>query len=178
LGPPNGRARRILTFGIHPRFRSGDHSLAIQGDNSMPKGPIPSEFHDLLDSGAFAFVSTIDKDGEPQVNPVWYIWDGTHILISLYERAQKYVNLKRNNRVAVAIANPANPYRYVEARGHVVIEPDRDDEVFEAISAKYTGGEYNAEPPGTKRYVGRIEVERYTFQAERPASTVEVPSPR
>jgi PPOX class probable F420-dependent enzyme len=148
-------------------------SLAIQGDSTMPKGPIPPEFHDLLESDAFAFVSTLGKGGEPQVNPVWFIWDGSHILVSLYEKAQKYVNLTRDNRVAVAITHSANPYRYVEVRGRVVIEPDRDDEVFKTISAKYTGGEYSAEPAGTTRYVGRIEVERYTFQAERPVSTVQ-----
>jgi PPOX class probable F420-dependent enzyme len=148
-------------------------SLAIQGDSIMPKGPIALEFHDLLESDAFAFVSTLGKDGEPQVNPVWFIWDGSHILISLYEKAQKYVNLTRDNRVAVAITHSANPYRYVEARGRVIIEPDLVDAVFKAISAKYTGGEYSAEPTGTTRYVGRIEVERYTFQSERPSSAVE-----
>ena len=92
----------------------------------MPKGPIPASFHDLLNSTAFAFVSTLGKSGEPQVNPIWFLWDGERILLSLIDGKQKYVNLQRDGRIAVAIAHPSDPYRYLEVRGRVDrIEPDQ-----------------------------------------------------
>ena len=132
----------------------------------MPAGPVPSEFQGLLESRAFAFVSTLGKEGAPQVNPIWFTWDGQNVLISLMEGIQKYVNLQRDNRIAVAIAHPSDPYRYLELRGTARIEPDAGNEVFTAISTKYTGSAFSLEPPDNVRYVARIEVERYTAQTD------------
>lgn len=131
----------------------------------MPRGQIPEAFHDLLESTAFAFVSTLGKSGQPQVNPVWFIWTGTHIQIGLMAGTQKHVNLDRDSRIAIAIAHPDNPYRYLEVRGRIgPIEADIDDAVFTAISTKYTGGPFSLEEGGTARFVATVEVERYTFQ--------------
>ncbi len=131
----------------------------------MPKGPIPETFHALLESTAFAFVSTLGKTGEPHVNPVWFLWTGSHIQIGLMPGTQKYANLVRDPRIAIAIAHPANPYRYLEVRGRIgPLEPDVDDAVFNAISTKYTGGPFSLEAEDTTRFVATIEVDRYTFQ--------------
>ncbi len=131
----------------------------------MPKGPIPISFHDLLESNAFAFVSTLGKGGEPQVSPVWFLWDGVRIQIGLLAGSQRHVNLERDQRIAIAIAHPDNPYRYLEVRGRVgAIEPDIDDTVFTAISTKYTGGPFSLESEGTAHYVATVEVERHTVQ--------------
>jgi len=43
---------------------------------------IPDKFKDLLQSKALAHVATIGPHGEPQSNPVWFGWDGEHILFS------------------------------------------------------------------------------------------------
>jgi len=130
----------------------------------MPRGPIPPEFLGLLDSQAFAFVATLGKTGEPQVSPVWFLWDGEQVNISLAEGQQRFLTLTRDSRIAVAIAHPADPYRYLDIRGTVTLEPDVDGAVFNAVSRKYTGGEFSLEPPETVRYVARVSVERHTFQ--------------
>lgn len=131
----------------------------------MPKGPIPESFHDLLESTAFAFVATLGKGGEPQVSPVWFLWNGAQIQIVLLAGSQRHVNLERDQRIAIAIAHPHHPYRYLEVRGRVdAIEPDADDAVFTAISTKYTGGPFSLEPEGTTRFVATVMVERHTFQ--------------
>jgi PPOX class probable F420-dependent enzyme len=131
----------------------------------MPRGPVPAEFHDLLESNAFAFVSTLGKDGEPQITPIWFLWDGENLKISLLEGRQKLRNLRRDNRIAVAIAHPSNPYRYLEIRGRVErIEPDVDDTVISAISTKYSGRPYEPEAGDGERYVATITVERHTYQ--------------
>lgn len=130
----------------------------------MPRGPIPDEFHKLLASQAFAFVATIGKDGAPQVTPVWFIWDGSNVQLSLIDGMQRHLNLTRDNRLAVAIAHPADPYRYLELRGHVTLNPDTDGTVFKAIARKYTGSDFSMEPPDTVRHVATIHVDRHTFQ--------------
>ena len=141
----------------------------------MPRGPIPESFHDLLESRAFAFVSTLGKGGEPQVTPIWFLWDGQQLKFGLLEGRQKYRNLVRDSRIAIAIAHPENPYRYLEVRGRVTgLVEDVKDAVFNAISLKYTGKPFDAACESSARYVATVEVERHTFQdpSEAPATTI------
>lgn len=101
---------------------------------------IPAEYLDLLDSTALANVATIGPTGAPQVSPVWFGWDGTHIRFSQSSNAQKLKNLQRDDRVALAIVDPANPYRYLEVRGRVVtIESDPHYSYLNLMSMKYLG---------------------------------------
>ncbi|MCC6314867.1 MAG: pyridoxamine 5'-phosphate oxidase family protein, partial [Thermomicrobiales bacterium] len=39
----------------------------------MPRGPVPERYRDILESIALGHLATIDADGRPQVNPVWFI---------------------------------------------------------------------------------------------------------
>src|SRR4051812_38172492 len=100
---------------------------------------IPEDFRDLMRSTALAHVATIGPGGEPQVSAVWFDWDGTNILLGLNKARQKYRNLVREPRVALAIVDPANPYRSLEIRGVARIEGDPDYRVIDALSRKYTG---------------------------------------
>jgi PPOX class probable F420-dependent enzyme len=126
---------------------------------------IPEAFHDLLRSRAVAFVSTIGKGGAPQVTPLWFLWDGERVRISLVEGRQKLRNLRRDPRIAVAIADPARPTFYLELRGAVSdLVRDPALELERAIAEKYTGGWEDVEPPGTVRYVTSVVVERTSSQ--------------
>ncbi|TWF76692.1 PPOX class probable F420-dependent enzyme [Pseudonocardia hierapolitana] len=126
---------------------------------------IPEVFHDLLRSRAVAFVSTLGRSGAPQVTPLWFLWDGDRVRISLVEGRQKLRNLRRDPRIAVAIADPASPTFYLELRGVVSeLVPDPGLELERAIAEKYTGGWEDVEPPGTTRYATSVIVERTTSQ--------------
>ena len=61
---------------------------------------IPAEFHGLLASRAVAFVGTIGKHGEPQMTPIWFLWDGERVRLSLVEGRQKLRNLQRDPRIS------------------------------------------------------------------------------
>src|SRR2546429_7536109 len=99
---------------------------------------IPEHSLDLLQSAALAYMATIGPKGEPQVSAVWFTWDGTHLLFALNKGRQKYRNLLREPRVAIAIADPANPYRALEIRGIVArIDGDPDYRFINAASQKY-----------------------------------------
>jgi PPOX class probable F420-dependent enzyme len=126
---------------------------------------VPEVFHDLLRSRAVAFVSTLAKSGAPQVTPLWFLWDGERVRISLVEGRQKLRNLRRDPRIAVAIADPARPTFYLELRGTVSeLVPDPGLELERAIAEKYTGGWEDVEPLGTMRYATSVIVERTTSQ--------------
>jgi PPOX class probable F420-dependent enzyme len=126
---------------------------------------IPEAFHELLRSRAVAFVSTIGRGGEPQVTPQWFLWDGECVRISLVEGRQKLRNLRRDPRIAVAIADPARPTYYLELRGTVSeLVPDPGLELERAIAEKYTGSWEDVEPPDAVRYATSVVVDRTTSQ--------------
>lgn len=120
---------------------------------------IPDSYADLLQTTAVIHVATIGPDGEPQSTPVWFSWDGQHLLFSQTKTRQKYRNLRRDPRVAVSLTDPDNLYRYLEIRGEVVrIDEDPDLEFINALSKKYLGlDEYPNHQPGDERVVMVVE---------------------
>lgn len=128
-------------------------------------------FHQLLRSTAVAFVSTLGKRGEPQVTPIWFLWDDESVRISLVEGRQKLRNLRRDPRIALVVVDPAYPTHYLELRGTVsdlVLDPDFALE--RAIAEKYTGEWTDVEPPGTPRYATSIVIEKTTMQQGAPTA--------
>jgi PPOX class probable F420-dependent enzyme len=93
--------------------------------------PSLEKYKDLFEKKAFANLSTLMPDGSPQVTPVWVDYDGTHILVNSAKGRVKDKNMRRDARVAVAISDPENPYRYIEVRGKVVeiTESGADDHI-------------------------------------------------
>ena len=103
---------------------------------------IPEKFSDLftVEKKAFAFLALVMKDGAPQVTPVWFDYDGTHIIINTARGRVKDKILMRRPVVALAIVDPANPYRYVQIHGHVVDETEVGGyEMICQLNQKYHG---------------------------------------
>jgi PPOX class probable F420-dependent enzyme len=129
----------------------------------MPKSPVPVEFRDLLESTELAHLATVDAHGKPQVNPIWFIWDGTHLLLGVQEATAKYRNLRRNPHLAVSILDPGNPFRYIELRGKVIDFHLYEDLSFvNELSRKYTGKDYPPESMGLRRYRLTVEIDSWT----------------
>lgn len=125
---------------------------------------IPDTYKDLLHTTALLHVATIGPKGEPQNNPVWFDWDGQHILFSQTKTRQKYHNVQRDPRVALSIVDPQNPYRYLEIRGKVVrIDEDPDKAFINKLAKKYLGvDEYPYNQPGDERVIIVVEPEHTT----------------
>jgi PPOX class probable F420-dependent enzyme len=123
---------------------------------------IPESHKDLFESTALAHVATIGPDGAPQVNPVWFGWDGTLLTFSQTTNRQKFRNLHKDNRIALSIVDPLNPYRYLEIRGRVVdFVPDPDKAFIDSMAKKYLGQDkYPWSVPGEERVVAVVEPER------------------
>ena len=126
---------------------------------------VPAELVPLLESTAVAFVSTIGPRGEPQTTPLWFLWEGDVVQFSLVEGRQKLRNLRRDPRLSVVVADPADPTWYVELRGHVdAFPPDPGLTLERKVAEKYTGAHVDIEPPGTPRFAMRLVVDKVTFQ--------------
>lgn len=107
----------------------------------MPSKVIPESHHDLLEKPVLAHCATIGPKGEPQSNPIWLLWDGEHIIISIGPEGQKARNLQRDPRVSLSMADPADPLHYLEVRGTVasVRHAGSSDPEVIAMVRKYTG---------------------------------------
>ncbi len=102
------------------------------------------------------------RTARPQVNPVWFGWDGSLLSFSQTKTRQKFKNLHKDNRVALSIVDPANPYRYIEIRGKVVDFIEDPDKAFiDSMAKKYLGQDkYPWNQPGEERVVVVVEPER------------------
>lgn len=102
---------------------------------------IPDQYKDLLTvKKAFASLGTLMPDGQPQVTPVWFDYDGKNFIVNSARGRQKDLNIRRDPRVTLAIIDPENPYRYVEVRGRVTdITQKGAREHIDKMAKKYLG---------------------------------------
>ena len=126
---------------------------------------IPEKFADLLtrEKKAFAFLALVKQNGTPQVTPVWFDYDGTHIIINTARGRVKDKILKRHPTVALAIQDPANPYRYIQICGKVVAETEEGgyDQIC-ALNDKYHGNRNYPKRLGEVRVTYKILPEKCT----------------
>jgi PPOX class probable F420-dependent enzyme len=125
---------------------------------------IPEKFRDLFNKRAFASLATTMPNGSPQVTPVWIDYDGKHVIFNSAKGRQKDRNVRREPRVAVAIIDPENPYRFLEIRGRVVeITEKGADEHIDKMTKKYMGKDkYPGRQPGEVRVLYKIAPEHTT----------------
>jgi PPOX class probable F420-dependent enzyme len=69
-------------------------------------------------------LATIGPSGHPQVTAIRAILEGDTVVTSLTETRQKLKNLRTHPQGTVFVIDPANPFRTLEIRGDVTIEPD------------------------------------------------------
>jgi len=119
-------------------------------------------YRDIFAKRAFAHLATVGRDGTPQVTPVWCDLDDGHVRINTARGRVKERNLRANPRVALAVQDPDNPYRYVQVQGRVVeMTEEGADAHIDALARKYLGQErYPYRQPGEVRVLIRIRPER------------------
>lgn len=123
---------------------------------------IPDKYRDLFTKRAFASLGTLMSDGSPQVTPVWIDLEGDLVIVNTARGRQKDKNMRRDPRVALAIIDPENPYRYLEIRGRVEeITEDGADAHIDKMAKKYLGADkYPYRQQGEQRVIFKIRAER------------------
>ena len=115
----------------------------------------------VLDGASIAHLATVLPDGSPHTTPVYAGTHGDRIVFFTGPGMRKARNLRRDPRVALAIAPVDDTFTPVVVRGRVVewIEGDAAWEIVDQLATKYTGTPY---PRGQERVVAVIEPERQT----------------
>jgi PPOX class probable F420-dependent enzyme len=121
----------------------------------------------LIDAPNYAYLATVDENGWPQVSPLWIDRDGDTILVNTATGRVKDRNMRHEPRVALSIADLANPYDKSDIRGRVVgiVEGDEAEAHIDKMAKKYMGkNTYPAHSETEKRVIFRIEPMRVTDQ--------------
>jgi hypothetical protein len=127
----------------------------------MSKQPItiPDTHIDLLqrEAKAYAVLALTLSDSTPQATPIWFDWDGTHIVINTARGRVKDRILQKRPKVAVTIWDPQNPERYLLLRGPVVFESEEGgyDQICD-LREKYQGDRNFPKRPGQVRVTYKI----------------------
>ncbi|HKM77522.1 MAG TPA: PPOX class F420-dependent oxidoreductase [Candidatus Bathyarchaeia archaeon] len=119
----------------------------------------------LLREKNFAFLATVDAKGRPQVTPIWVDTDGDHVLLNTALGRVKQKNTQRDPRVAVAVLDMSNPYRFAAVRGRVVeqIPGQVAEDHIDKLAKKYLGKDkYPFRQAGEKRVILKILPEHVT----------------
>ncbi len=126
----------------------------------MASKAIPEKFLELFSGKkAFANIATVMPDGSPQVTPIWFDYTNGKIRINTARGRVKDKNMKVGAKVALAIMDPANPYRYIQVRGPVVNETEKGaDAHIDSLAKKYMDvDKYPFHQPGVARVIYEIE---------------------
>jgi PPOX class probable F420-dependent enzyme len=101
---------------------------------------LTDEANRILRSKSFAFLA-LNQGDRPQVSPVWVdVDDRNRVTINTAEGRLKADLLKVGTPVALAAADPEDPYRYVQIRGRVVERTHEGaDAHIDRLAKKYMG---------------------------------------
>jgi len=110
---------------------------------------VPEGYESLLERPLYGHLATVRPDGSPQVNAMWFAWDGERLRFTHTVKRQKYRNIAANPMVAMSVVDPDNPYRFLEVRGVVEeIVPDPTGAFYLKLNDRYSGP--LTEPPPDK----------------------------
>ena len=83
------------------------------------------------------------------------------MLLSHTRERAKFRDVQKNPQIALSIADPDNPYRYIEIRGPVEIEDDPDKNLINRLAKKYRGVDrYEWDGPNDNRVIFKVTPER------------------
>lgn len=121
----------------------------------------------------FAFLSTVNKDGSPQVTPTWIDIDEEEglILINTAVGRLKQANVSRDPRVSLSMIGSGNPYSMVTIKGKVVEQSTNGaSEHIDKLARKYLNTDrYPGHSPSTTRIILKIKPERISYLPPRYA---------
>ena len=138
------RLSRMLDVseGVQPgQFGVGDREEIDSLDDLDPV------YKRLLDEPVTAVLAVMAGDGRPNLTPVWFGYEGDHVILNFAEHRKKTEWVRRDPRVTILLMNPENPYHWVSLRATVDREVHEDDpaeghlatETIDAAWTKYTG---------------------------------------
>ena len=108
----------------------------------------------LFEDPNLLFVATVNRDGSPQVTPVWTALEDANITFNTSAGGAKEAQLAPRLRIGLSIAAKDDPYNKVDVVGTVIdmIVGDEADAQIDDLSEKYLGQRpYSWRRPGQEQ---------------------------
>ena len=132
---------------------------------------LPDHVHDFIAApGRFATLATLDPDGAPRQAVIWYRLDPDEMLVVTSAEGRRWpANLRRDARVAIAIAAPGDGYQWVGLEAEVAEIID-DQAIAQADIADLARRYHPDDPAEVAADIARFRAQhRVTFRL-RPTS--------
>ena len=117
--------------------------MKIISATSETPGMTKEEVDKFLAGNLMLQMATIDKQGEPNIQPVWFYYDKKRekLLVTTSKLAKKVQNLRNKPSLYFSMDDENFPYKGVKGRGSVNIieDPNRAVSEGDKISMKYLG---------------------------------------
>ena len=84
----------------------------------------PEKLTEFLAGPRIAVLATINADGTPALNPVWYSYEDGRFFVIVPTKSYYGKNIARDPRITICVQDENPPYRAVVAKGTAVIEAE------------------------------------------------------
>ena len=130
---------------------------------------IPQSLREVVDKGPYAHLTTLNRDGSPQVTVVWVAIEGEEFVIGHLAVHHKVKNIRRDPRVALSFlsdkANAQGLREYAVAYGNARITEGGAVPLIQRLAKIYLGPKADF-PPASMRnipgFITRIAPARFT----------------
>jgi PPOX class probable F420-dependent enzyme len=135
---------RDVANGLQPgQFTIGDREPVSSLADLDPK------YKRLLDEPVTAIVAVLGSDGQPNLTPVWFDYEGDTVLLNLATHRKKVDWLRQAPHATFLLMNPENAYHWLSLKTVVKREVSEDDpaegqrvtDQLDRIWVKYTGNQ-------------------------------------
>ena len=132
-----------VSEGLQPgQFAIGDREVVSSLDSLDPI------YKELLDRPITITLGLIGPDGRVSLTPMWFDYDGDHVLVNTAAHRSKGGWIRNNPELTILVVNPDNPYHWVQIKCTVEREELEEGETgakvtqqVDKIWQKYTGNE-------------------------------------
>jgi hypothetical protein len=84
-------------------------------------------------------LSSINKNGFPNVTSLWYVYDDGHMLFSARSNSTICKRLRVNNKVGFEVAKDAPPYKGVRGIGIATLKASSEVPILATLITRYLG---------------------------------------
>ena len=77
---------------------------------------VPEGYESLLERPLYGHLATVRPDGSPQVNAMWFAWDGERLRFTHTVKRQKYRNIAANPRTWEMVSRKMRAVKSSSAR--------------------------------------------------------------
>jgi PPOX class probable F420-dependent enzyme len=130
---------------------------------------IPQSLREVIEKGPNAHLTTLNRDGSPQVTVVWVGTEGDEFVIGHLAEHQKVKNIRRDPRVALSILSDKTSAQgmreYVVAYGNARITEGAAVPLLQRLAKIYLGPKAVFPPPAMLNipgFITRIAPDRLT----------------